>query len=382
MFNNFILFKIPDKVRKFIYEMQYKFVNLQHQKDTEMNAINASDIDRLNKALLKSSKTAIITHAKPDGDAAGSATALYHFLKKYGNAELKIVLNDDFQHFLKFLVDEETQNDICVYANDSDAAAEAITDADTIVCLDFNAFHRTDRLSSLLEASSATKILIDHHLFPDTEKFSIVFSETEISSASELLYQILMNMPQIQNDASRLPSAAATSLMTGMTTDTNNFANSVYPSTLIMASSLLAAGVDRDYILSQLFNQHSENRLRLMGHMMKDLLTITKDGAAYMILDLETQKKYGIKDGDTEGFVNMPLSIANVRISLLLKEDTDRIRVSIRSKKGTSANRCARLHFNGGGHENAAGGRLEIPIKEVEEYIKSHVHTYLTEDEI
>jgi phosphoesterase RecJ-like protein len=118
-----------------------------------------------------------------------------------------------------------------------------------------------------------------------------------------------------------------------------------------------------------------------MGHIMKDLLTITKDGAAYMILDRKTQKDYDIKDGDTEGFVNMPLSIAGDRMSLLLKEDTDRIRVSIRSKKGTSANRCARLYFNGGGHENAAGGRLEIPINEVEEYIKKHIHIYLTEDE-
>lgn len=346
-----------------------------------MKAINAYDIDRLNEVLLKSEKTAIITHAKPDGDAAGSSTALYHFLKAYGTAELKIVLNDRFQPVLEFLADEGLADNICIYSDNEKAAADAIEKADTIVCLDFNAFHRTDHLCSLLEASGATKILIDHHLFPDSEKFDIVFSETEISSASELLYQILMNMPQVSGDATKLPLPAAISLMTGMTTDTNNFANSVYPSTLTMASTLLAAGVDRDYIISQLYNQHSENRLRLMGHMMKDLLTITKDGAAYMILDLDTQRKYGIKDGDTEGFVNMPLSIAEVRISLLLKEDTDRIRVSIRSKKGTSANRCARLHFNGGGHENAAGGRLQIPIQEVEEYIKTHVHTYLTENE-
>ena len=346
-----------------------------------MKAIDALDIHRLNEILLKSSKTAIVTHAKPDGDAAGSSTALYYFLKAFTKADVKIVLNDKFQHALEFLADKEAAENICIYSENPDATAKAIADADTIVCLDFNAFHRTDRLSDYLEESTATKILIDHHLFPDTEKFDIVFSETEISSASELLYQILMSMPQIEGDATILPISAATSLMTGMTTDTNNFANSVFPSTLVMASTLLAAGVDRDYILSQLYNQHSENRLRLMGHMMKDLLTITEDGAAYMILDLKTQRENDIKDGDTEGFVNMPLSIAGVRISLLLKEDTDRIRVSIRSKKGTSANRCARLHFNGGGHENAAGGRLEIPIQEVEEYIKTHVHTYLTENE-
>jgi phosphoesterase RecJ-like protein len=190
-----------------------------------------------------------------------------------------------------------------------------------------------------------------------------------------------MAMPQINGEAGALPTETAAALMTGMTTDTNNFANSVYPSTLVMASTLLAAGVDRDYILDRLFNQYGENRLRLMGHMMKDLLTITEDGAAYMILDQKTLAEYDIKEGDTEGFVNMPLSIAGVRMSLLLKEDGNKIRVSIRSKKGTSANMCARLYFNGGGHENAAGGRLEIPITQAEEYIRHHVHKYFTENE-
>ena len=346
-----------------------------------MQVMNQTDIKRLSDILLQSSKTAIVTHMKPDGDAAGSTTAMYHFLKAYTDAELKIVLNDPFQHVLGFLTEGELKSDIIIFSKDSDAAAEAIAAADTIVCLDFNAFHRTDRLSSLLEESKACRILIDHHLNPDLKSFDIVFSQTEVSSASELLYQILMKMPQVSGNVSALPPAAAVSLMTGMTTDTNNFANSVYPSTLEMASELLAAGVDRDYILNRLYNQYGENRLRLMGHMMKDLLTITEDGAAYMILDLKTQREYGIQDGDTEGFVNMPLSIAGVRMSLMLKEDQDRIRVSIRSKKGTSANRCARLYFNGGGHENAAGGRLNIPVNEVEEYIRKHVHTYLTEDE-
>jgi phosphoesterase RecJ-like protein len=119
--------------------------------------------------------------------------------------------------------------------------------------------------------------------------------------------------------------------------------------------------------------------------MLKDLLTITDDGVAYMILDKEIQEKYQINEGDTEGFVNMPLSIDKVRMSLLLKEDGDRVRVSIRSKKGTSANRCSRLHFNGGGHENAAGGRLNIPadissINEAGAYVEKHTHINFTEE--
>ena len=236
----------------------------------------------------------------------------------------------------------------------------------------------------MLEAD-CKKVLIDHHLFPDTERFDLVFSTQEISSASELLFHILKAMPQCGGKASNLPFKVAEALMTGMTTDTNNFNNSVYPSTFNMASELIAMGVDRDRILFNLFNQFGENRLRLLGEMLKDLMKITPDGVAYMVLDKEILSRYHVNEGETEGFVNMPLSIKEVRMSLLLKEDGDRVRVSIRSKKGTSANMCARRHFNGGGHENAAGGRLYIPqdindISEAGEYIERHTHIFFNEE--
>ena len=171
--------------------------------------------------------------------------------------------------------------------------------------------------------------------------------------------------------------------MTGMTTDTNNFSNSVFPSTLRMASALLEAGVDRDMIINKIYQQHRESRMRLMGHILKDLMTITADGVAYIVLDKKTLLEYNVEEGDTEGFVNLPLSMSKVKMSLLLKEDGDKVRVSIRSKKGVSANRCSKLHFNGGGHENAAGGRLYIPqditsIKEAAAYIEEHTHTFMT----
>ena len=251
-----------------------------------------------------------------------------------------------------------------------------------IICLDFNAFHRTDILQDALTSSSAPKVLIDHHLNPDRDAFTLVISETQVSSASELLYHTLMKMPDISGNACNLPPRSIEALMTGMTTDTNNFGNSVFPGTLEMASSLLAAGCDREKILSNLYNRFSESRLRLMGHMMKDLLTITDDGVAYMILDGKTQYEYKVEDGDTEGFVNMPLSIERVKMSILLKEDKDRVRVSIRSKKGISANRCAAQYFNGGGHENAAGGRLDIPsdipsLDAAAAYIEEKTHTFM-----
>lgn len=343
------------------------------------------DISRLEHMLSEARSPVIVTHMRPDGDAMGSSIALYRYLAESGKRSC-IVLNDRYPAYLSFLTEGIVTEDILIHSESPDSANKAITEADLIICLDFNAFHRTGNLEEALKSSCAAKILIDHHLNPDTEPFSLYFSETGTSSASELLYHILMATSSIGNRAENLPAKTAEALMTGMTTDTNNFANSVLPSTLRMASDLLGAGVDRDRILNSLYNCHSENRLRLMGHMMKDMLVTTDDGVAYIVLDKHTQEEYKIQEGDTEGFVNMPLSIADIRMSLLLKEDGDRIRVSIRSKTGVSANDCARLYFNGGGHENAAGGRLNIPqdinnIEEAAAYIEKHTHIFFEHDE-
>lgn len=350
-----------------------------------MQDINIINIQVLEAMIAEARKVTIVTHQKPDGDAMGSCIALYHFLKMCGKDSVRIILNDRYPSYLDFLSSDILNGDIIFFQEMKDTAEILIQDSDLIFCLDFNAFHRTDKIEEALSTSKARKVLIDHHLNPDRNSFDLTFSETEISSASELLYQILIRTARIGMDATLLPLQSSTALMTGMTTDTNNFANSTYPSTFLMASDLLAAGVDRNAILSQLYNQYGENRLRLMGHMMKDLLVITDNGVAYIVLDKNTQERYCVSEGDTEGFVNMPLSIAGVRMSIMAKEDDGKIRISIRSKTGTSANRCARQYFNGGGHENAAGGRLNIPedvsdVNDVAGYIEKHTQLYFSQE--
>lgn len=331
-----------------------------------------------------SSRPVIVTHMKPDGDAIGSSMGMYHILREIYSKQAKVAIANPAPGYLDFLFSEDTRKDILIYEYNPDETRKAILGSDLVICLDFNAFHRTDTLNDSLLESTARKILIDHHLFPDEDKFNLVFSKTDISSASELLYYILMELPPVGGEASILPFEAATALMTGMTTDTNNFMNSVYPSTLRMASSLLGIGVDRDMIIQRIYNSFKESRVRLQGHILKDLMKITPDGVAYIILTKEDIRNYNIEDGDTEGFVNIPLSIDEVKMSIFIKEDKDRVRVSIRSKKGTSANRCAREYFNGGGHENAAGGRLYIPeditgIDAVAKYIENCTHKFMND---
>lgn len=351
-----------------------------------MQDITSTNIQALERMISEARKISIVTHQKPDGDAMGSCVSLYHYLHLCGKDSVRIIINDRYPAYLDFLTDGIPAKDLIIHQAMPTEAEILLRDSDLIFCLDFNAFHRTDALEPYLASSKAAKVLIDHHLSPDRSAFDLSFSETDTSSASELLYNILMSTSIIAQNAEHLPQMSATALMTGMTTDTNNFGNSTYPSTLLMASSLLSAGVDRDAILSHLYNQYSENRLRLMGHLMKDLLTLTEDGVAYMVLDRKTLKEYSVEEGDTEGFVNMPLSIAGVRMSIMAKEDEGKVRISIRSKKGTSANGCARTYFNGGGHENAAGGRLRIPedihdISFAAEYIEKHTHIYLDEND-
>ena len=349
-----------------------------------MTEFNTDNILKLHTMLSSAGRPVIVTHTKPDGDAMGSSLGMYHTLKLYGKSP-KIAIADPPPSNLDFLTTEDCLKDICIYGTDKEGTLQAIAESDLLICLDFNAFHRTDILEAPLRDSKATKILIDHHLNPDSECFDLVFSEQEISSASELLYHILLQLPPIEGTAGNLPAKAAEALMTGMTTDTNNFSNSVYPSTFIMASDLIAAGVDRDLIIKNIYNRFKESRIRLQGHILKDLMHITEDGVAYIVLDRQTLYRYNVEEGDTEGFVNIPLTIDKVVMSILIKEDCGYARVSIRSKKGVSANRCSRLHFNGGGHENAAGGRLYMPkdIADIESaagYIERHTHTFMTDE--
>ena len=323
-----------------------------------MDFLAEYDIKKLESIISKAGRITLLTHSKPDGDAIGSTTGLMHYLSGRGK-DVMIVIPNAAQGILGFIMD--TARTINA-GEDPQAAAERIASSDTLFCLDFNTSSRIDSVEPLLLASKAVKVLIDHHLHPQSELYDLVFSKPDISSTCELVFNILKAMGDVAGDASRLGNECLTPLMTGMTTDTNNFANSVYPSTLEMASELLAAGVDRDDILFHLYNEYPERRLRALGYLLSRKMTITPDGVAYMILEAWELEQFGLLDGETEGFVNQPLAIDKVKASIFLKEDDGKFRVSIRSKRGFSAYRLAAAHFNGGGHEMASGGKLVIGV--------------------
>ncbi len=349
-----------------------------------MKILPSNDIYSLYEKIINASDTLIVSHSHPDGDAVGSCAAMLSWIESVGSSA-RVILPDREPDCLGFITEGTAPGKISFFNADPQACRETVEKADLIIFLDMNHPSRTGEvLSGILEDSAADKVLIDHHPDPDRGRFSLVFSETETSSTCELLYYILKSMPGI-GSAKDLPSATAAALMAGMTTDTNNFANSVFPTTLEMASELLEAGVDRDGIVARVSNSYGPDRIRLLGRLLDRHLKITPDGAARMILSHRLARSFHLNEGDTEGFVNVPLTVKDIRLSIFLTEEKDRFRVSIRSKRGIEANRLAALHFHGGGHVLAAGGRLMIPsdvknVAEAEAYVDSAVRRFLNEN--
>lgn len=320
-----------------------------------------------------SSRILLISHSNPDGDAIGSVTGLRNYLKNNG-IDCEIAVPNSYPEYLAFL-DEPKK--IKIFCDNPEETIDVADKADLIIALDFNQLSRVDELEKHVLDSNAFKILIDHHPMPDVDSFDLIISNPEVSSTAELLFWILMTL-EVENSGKAMHNCngvisadVARSLYVGMMTDTNNFSNSVNSATFLMASILMESGVDKDMLQHLVFGGFSELRMRLLGHMLLNKMVIVGSyGAGYISLSEEEQIKYGFSEGDSEGFVNLPLSIKGINISALFTQKEDHIRVSLRSTNDFSVNRLSRLHFNGGGHERAAGGKLYIPFDEVPAYFE------------
>ena len=311
-----------------------------------MNILPDNSISRFKELVQASSSVVIVSHTHPDGDALGCISAMYGYLTRTLGKKAVALIEKDIPGNLDFILRGVHRTD----------GISVLAGCDLIVGLDFNCLSRTsDKFQEALMECRAKKILIDHHPNPDTGQFDLVFSETQVSSASELLFWILR---KIMGDSLKgLSKPALTAMMCGMTTDTNNFANSVWPSTLDMASQLLAAGVDRDGIVQRIFNSYRSARVKAISYLLNNCLVL-KDNYAYIVISKEIKRKFGIREGEFEGLVNIPLTIKRIKVSITLTEDDGYYRVSLRSKRGINVNRLATGSFHGGGHEQASGGKL------------------------
>lgn len=321
------------------------------------------------KAVEKSRKIVLGTHVNPDGDAIGALMGLGLFLKKEG-FEVTLVSPTRYPEFLSFL---DPGHEIVVYSQDSQTAVQAIKEADMIVALDVSGFSRMDALGKIMLNSKAFKVLIDHHTDPVNKEFDLVFSTTRISSTCELTYRVIKSW---KADVV-LSKEQADAFLAGIITDTNQFANSVYPGTFRITSELVAFGADTEFIYDQVYRNFSYNRMRLMGYALQNIRLLPEYKCGYIVLPLDVLAKFGYSNGDTEGFVNLPLAISGISVSAFFLQRADHIKVSLRSKGDIPVNGIARKFYQGGGHLNASAGKMEDSMEEIEPLLKKALGTII-----
>jgi bifunctional oligoribonuclease and PAP phosphatase NrnA len=338
---------------------------------TEENKLEQSinkGISEFSKILGQPKQIVLVTHINPDGDAIGSTMGMYHYLTAKGHS-VSVITPNDFPDFLAWINDSEK---IIVFQKNQKKAKEVIKNAAIIICIDFNDFRRLKDLGPLLSESRAIKGLIDHHPNPDTV-FDYSIHTTKASAAAELVYQFIT----IAGDRKLINSVIAECLYAGIMADTGCFSyNILNPETFVSVADLMTCDIDRDKVYNLVYDNFTESRMRLMGYSLNEkMITLPKYHAAYIALTQDDMERYHFRTGDSEGFVNLPLSIKDIHITALFTEKNDHVRISLRSRGGFAVNTICSKYFDGGGHKNAAGGELKASLKETIEIFEKLLET-------
>ncbi|HAA11588.1 MAG TPA: DHH family phosphoesterase [Cytophagales bacterium] len=324
------------------------------------------------QALLSTPKRVVITtHHKPDADALGSSLGLAGYLKQY-NHQVTVITPTDYPTFLNWM---EGNNEVVVFTNTGmeTKAAELVADADIIFCLDFSSLDRINQLGELVRASSAKKVLIDHHRNPE-DFAQFVEWDVEAAATAQLIYRLLCAM----GDREKITPAIADCLYAGIMTDTGSFRHSNTSKEVhLVVAELIDLGANVNRVSQLIYDNGSLDRLRFMGYALSERLEVLPQySTAYIAISAEDLMRFQIKTGDTEGLVNYALSIEGVCFAALITEREDGVKLSLRSVGDFSVSDLASKHFNGGGHKNAAGGRSDKSFTETLAYFESLLPQY------
>jgi len=331
--------------------------------------LTISKISEFQQKLKESKKIAVCTHFNPDGDAIGSMLALSSYFKSQG-FEIKCITPSSMPEFYKWM---PGATEIINAQKQFKETKKIIQETDILFLVDMNSEHRSGiDLENILLTTPAYKILIDHHPNP-TANCDIIYSNINTSSTCENIYRFLAEI----TDKPFLNRELGTCIYTGIITDTGSLSYMCNNAeTYLLLAQLMELGVNGENIHREIYDNYSENRIRLLGLSLNKLKVFPELGTSYMYLTKEEMKQNNFKDGDTEGFVNFGISLKGIFFTAFFTEREKRIRLSFRSKGNFNVNQFAQTYFQGGGHRNAAASyyydTLENAIRYFEEIIHKH----------
>lgn len=325
----------------------------------------------MNQLIDNATHILVTCHKSPDGDAMGASLAWTEYLVGQRGRKATMIVPDAYPDFLQWL---PGTNNVVRYDRHREEAEALFAAADLIFCIDFNAMSRVNEMEPLLTSARGQKVMLDHHLNPETQGMALVVSHPELCSASEVVFRVMWQLGGFE----AMSRNCATQIYCGMMTDTGGFTyNSSRAEVFFIICQLLTKGIDKDKIYRNVFNNYSCWALRLRGYLLSQKLNYFDDyHASYFTLTRQDMARFHFVKGDVEGLVNEPLRIKGMRLSISLRED-DRhdnlVWVSLRSVDDFPCNEVAAQYFNGGGHLNASGGHLDCSIDEAEKVVRQAI---------
>ena len=279
----------------------------------------------------KSHRIVLISHINPDGDALGSSLSLYPILKDMGKKVTVINVTVPLPMRYNFL------------PNFDKIKSKLPKQFDLLISFDCGSF---DRLG--IEKQNAPLINIDHHITNTLYGDINLINAALPSAASVVLHLLKENRIKLRKDV-------ATCIYTSLAEDTGFFSyENVNKKTFEIAAELIDAKADPSFIAHQLKERNSLAKLRLEALTIEKLQLIYHAMVGYAILDLDDFHKTGALRSDSDACVNLIRSLATVQLAILLIEEPEGYKISLRSKESIDVAEIA-LALDGGGHKRAAG---------------------------
>lgn len=306
--------------------------------------------EALRDQLAKSSHLIVIPHQHPDGDAMGSATALFEYLESLGkNVTLycATAANPKWQ-FMKYA--DRLTNDAAIFSR---------KEIDTIVVLDSGDL-RYAGVEQHVKNHPAFVVNIDHHA--TNEQFGALnIVDPAAASTTNVLFHLLKAV------GATLTPSIATSLLTGLITDTDNFTNAATtPDAMAAASELVKAGGDLKTINDLMTRNKSIDSLKLWGKVLSRLQKHDTLDLTYTYITKNDIEEAHVSETESEGIANFLNSLGDTKIALILKETLDgKIKGSFRTIRDDVDVSAIAKRLGGGGHRRAAGFTSEGTVDEV-----------------
>ena len=292
----------------------------------------------------------IVVHEHPDGDAIGSQVALTLYLRKLGWKAFAVraeQISTTYDYFTK---------DVPV------RSPEAISDNEdnVFIALDCS---KKERLPEAMRSREYCAI-IDHH--PEEASWS-KYRKIMVSASStcELLMDLLTEDGYKFNDQ-RINEA----LYLGILTDSGNFSHSnINQHTFQCAEGLVAAGVKPYQIIQRVFNNKTQEQLKLQSLFLSNVQVFSKGAIAISILRIEDYIATHTCHTDTEGLVNQLLTLKNAKIAAFIEYNEEKVCCSLRSSDPSIAVNKVAVKHGGGGHVCAAACKIDINRFNLKEFI-------------